>query len=107
MFNSPKKVLTAQSALNTTGKFDGDIAHLYHTLTVISGAGVSAGVVGILVSPDGQHWFAPAANTVTTSAASTVYSVTVGPIAARFAQADISTGITGGTVDAWIAAAGE
>lgn len=107
MYNSAKKVLTAQSALNTTGKFDGDISHLYHTLTVISGAGVSAGKVAVLVSPDGQNWYEPTSNSVSPAAANTVYSVTVGPIAARFAQAKIETAITGGTVDAWIAAAGE
>jgi hypothetical protein len=107
MYNSPKHVLATQSAINTTGKYDGDIAHLYHTLTVLTSAGVSAGVVAVLVSPDGQNWYAPGSNSVTTSAAGTVYSVTVGPIAARYAQAKITTGIVGGTVDAWIAAAGE
>lgn len=106
MYNGAKQIIKAQSAINTTGKYDGNVAHLYHTLTVLAGTGVSAGVVAILVSPDGQNWYAPSSNSVTTSAAG-VSSVTVGPIAAQFAQAKITTGITGGTVSAWVSAAGE
>ena len=101
----PTHAIVALSAAQSAGNLDGGVAHNYHSLTVLSGTGVSAGVVALELSNDGQNWFAPGTNTVTTSAASTVYSVTVGPLPFQFARARISTVITGGTVDAWIASA--
>ena len=101
----PSQAFNAQSAANAAGVLDNGIARAYHSLTVLSGTGVSAGVVSLEVSQDGTNWFAPATNTVTTSAASTLYSVTVGPLPFQFVRARISTGITGGTVSAWVASA--
>jgi hypothetical protein len=98
-------VITTGTTINTAGYFDGGVAHQYHSLFVVSGAGVSAGVVAIEVSNDNVNWLAPATNTVTTSAASTAYSVTVGPLPFQFVRARISTAITGGSVDAYLASA--
>lgn len=101
----PYQALSGASAANAQGVLDNGIARAYHTLTVTSGTGVSAGVVAIELSQDNVNWYAPASNSVTTSAASTVYSVTVGPLPFEFVRARISTGITGGTVSAYLASA--
>jgi hypothetical protein len=97
-------VLVAQSTANAVGGFDGGVAHNYHTLTAVGNTGVSAGVVALELSNDNVNWFAPSTNTVTFTTPATL-SVTVGPSPYQFARARISTVMTGGTVDAFIAAA--
>lgn len=97
---------TNQSALNTFGTpIDNVVARNYHSLFVMTGAGVSAGVVAIQLSNDGVNWVSPASNTVTTNAASTPFTVTVGPSPFQYARAAITTVITGGTVTATVASA--
>jgi hypothetical protein len=103
--NPPQLAFAAQSAINSAGVLDNGIARAYHTLVVQSGASVSAGVVAIELSNDGTNWYAPASNSVTTSAQNTTYSVTVGPLAFEYVRARISTAITGGTVTATLASA--
>ena len=98
------KVLSAASALNTAGQNDYSNAPRTHTLTVVAGAGVSAGAVTLELSQDGVNWFQPTtAPTVplTTAAPGTLFA-TVADVVAQYARARISTVITGGTVDAWI-----
>ena|ERR1700690_1590194 len=102
----PIVALSGASATSAAGVvLDGGEAHAYHTLVVTSSGGVSGGVVALELSHDNVNWFAPASNIVTTAGASTVYGVTVGPVAAQFARARISTVITGGTVTATLASA--
>jgi len=103
----PVHVLSAASALNTAGGRDNGVAATYHTLFVVAGAGVSAGVVTLEVSQDNVNWTGvPTPVTVTTSAPGTSIAVTVAcPV--QYARARISTAITGGTIDAWIAASGD
>lgn len=99
---APQTVLSAVST--GTGSFDFDVAHTTHSMVVTSGAGVSAGVVNLELSHDGTNWYAPGSNTVSTTAANTVYGVTV-TFPARFVRARVSTSITGGTVTASVASA--
>lgn len=98
----PQQVFAAQSAQNTAGQLDNVYVKAYHTLFVVSGGGVSGGVVNIELSNDNATWFAPASNTVTTNAATSAFAVTVGPHAFQYVRARISTAITGGTVTAWV-----
>lgn len=98
-------VITAAAAINTAGSFDFGAAHNYHSLFVVAGTGVSAGIVAIELSNDNTNWFAPTSNTTGAMGAPGVYSVTVGPLPFEFARARISTAITGGTITAYIATA--
>ena len=101
---APQQVITSQSAINTAGGIDGGTARQYHSLFVVAGTGVSAGVVAIELSQDNVNWFAPATNTVTVAAPG-VQALTVGPFPFEFARARISTAITGGTITAYVASA--
>ena len=101
----PLHSITASGTAAAGTVLDGGVAHAYHSLFVVTSAGVTAGTVVIEVSNDNQNWFTPASNSVSTTAASTAYSVTVGPLPFQFARARVSVGITGGTVDAWVASA--
>jgi len=98
------RVLTAQSALNAAGTVDYSGVSRTHTLTVVAGAGVSAGVVSLELSQDGVNWVAETGNTITTAAPGAQSVTLVDKVYAQ-ARARISTVITGGTVDAWIARA--
>ena len=102
----PVHVLAAASALNTAGVRDNGVAATYHTLFVVAGTGVSGGVVTLEISQDNVNWAGvPTPVTVTTSAPGTSIAVTVAcPV--QYLRAGISTAITGGTIDAWIASGG-
>lgn len=92
--------LTAASATGAGSTVDLGSARANITLAVTSSAGVSAGVVALEVSQDNTNWFR-STTTVTTNAASTVFQTSlVG--AWRYARANITTTITGGTVSATI-----
>lgn len=94
----PPATFTAQSAINTAVVLDAGVGHAYHTLIVTGSAGTfTTGTIVIELSDDGTNWFGPASNSIT-PAASTVSSVTVGPIVAQMARARISVAITGGGV---------
>jgi hypothetical protein len=54
-------------------------AHAYHTLSVVAGSGVTAGVVALQLSNDGVNWWQPGSATTTLTAAGTT-AVSVGPI---------------------------
>jgi len=102
----PQKSLFGQSGLNAQGPvLDGGDAHSYHSLIVLTSAGVSAGTVVIELSNDNVNWWGPASNSVTTNAASTVFGVAVGPFPAQYVRSRISLAITGGSVTSWIASA--
>ena len=98
------KVIAAQSALNTAGVDDYTEVARTHTMTVVASAGSSAGVVALELSQDGTNWVAESGNTVTVTTPG-VQSVTIVDKVYTMARARISTAITGGTVDVWIARA--
>lgn len=108
MANGPAPLVSLlnQSALNTVGGYlDLGTCQPNHTLVVTSGAAVSAGAVQLQGSLDATNWFNLGA-AVTTNAASTTFTpivVTNQPV--RFLRATITTGITGGTISAVVAAA--
>lgn len=96
---------TTQSVLNTAGNaLDNIVARPNHSLFVVSGAGVSAGVVTLQGSNDNVNWFNTTA-TVTTNAASATFTAAVATFPYRWVRATITTGITGGTVTATVASA--
>lgn len=100
----PAIVLIGASATGSQAA-DFNTAHNNHSMVVTSSSGVSGGVVNLELSHDGTNWYAPASNTVTASAASTVYAVAVTGFPARFVRARISTLISGGTVTVSVASA--
>lgn len=74
-----------------------------HTLVTISSAGISAGAVQLQGSVDNVNW----ANigTPLTLTASTVQATNATGSPFQFVRANVSTGVTGGTVAAWVASA--
>lgn len=99
------KLLAAQSVDETTSDAIDISGARAVNLVVVSGAGVSNGVVKIEVAMDSAGPFY-VAGTVTTNAASSAFSDALGPgdngFPALWARARIETVITGGTVDAYI-----
>jgi hypothetical protein len=104
--NSPPfQSFSAQSALNTTGQaLDNVEARPQHSLFVTTGAGVSAGVVTLQGSNDGANWFNTSC-TVTTNAANATFAAALANFPFQFVRAAITTGVTGGSVTAWVASA--
>jgi len=100
---APLLSLNAQSSNGTLGTvLDNGVARANHSLWVLTSTGVSAGVVTLMGSNDGTNYFATA-TTATTSSASTAYSVALTNFPYRYLAAKITTGITGGTVTAYVA----
>lgn len=73
------------------------------TMVVTAGVGVSAGVVALEVSQDNVNWYRHVTS-VTTNAPG-VYQAGTLDLAMRYARANITTAITGGTIDATLMAA--
>lgn len=97
----PTHSLTAATATTATAAvLDGVVVRTNSIVVVATGAGVSAGAVSVQGSLDGTHWY-PIGSAMSVSAANTVYTQT-GTVPARYFRAVVSTGITGGSVDAWI-----
>ena len=93
-------IAAGTSGLTTGTVLDNGSMRTNHTLVVTTSAGVTNGVVTLLVSQDNTNFFKAA--TITTNTASTVLAVNfVG--AFRYVRGDITTAITGGTVGATIA----
>lgn len=102
---SPVQSLLNKSATtDVPGVLDNTVARSNHSLFVVSGIGVSAGVVTLQGSNDNVNWFSTSA-TCTTSSASTAYAANVGQFPFRYIQAKITTTITGGTITAYVASA--
>lgn len=94
--------LTAQGTTGAGTTADLGSARANVTLVITTSAGVSAGAVALELSQDNVNWFRRTA--VTTNTASTVFQDSaVG--AWRYARANVTTGITGGTVSATLMAA--
>lgn len=74
-----------------------------HTLVTVATAGITAGAVQLQGSLDNVNWVnLGAAVTLTASSVQTV-SVTGSPF--QFVRANVSTGVTGGSVQAMVASA--
>lgn len=102
---APIASFTTQSALNTFGTaLDNTVARSQHSLFVVTGALVSAGVVTLQGSNDGTNFYSTA-GTVTTVAASTAYAVAVANFPFRYIRAAITTVLVGGTCTAYVASA--
>lgn len=98
--SAPVTAFTSQSAGGTNGAtVDNGVARSNHTLFVMTGAGVSAGVVTLQGSNDGVNWFSTTC-IVTTIAATTPYAAALANFPFRYVRASITTVITGGTVTA-------
>ena len=97
--------LAAVSAVSSGAVLNGIGAHNNHTMVVVSGAGVSGGVVALQGSLDNQSWFnLPGTATVTTSTANTIFApVVITDCPVQFIRAAITTIITGGTISATVA----
>lgn len=103
----PVQSLAAQSATTATPvALDAGTVRSDATLVVTTSTGVSAGVVQLQASMDGVDWWNVSSSSITTSAASTTSQVTSTSTYGRFFRAAITTAITGGTVTAWVGAAG-
>lgn len=100
ILNAPA-TLTAASSTGAGTTVDFGAAKQCITIVVTSGAGVSGGVVTLQLSQDNANWYNHT-GTITTSTASTVFSVSVTGVAFRYARANITTAITGGNVAATI-----
>lgn len=97
---SPTTSLNAQSTVQNGTVLDDGGMREHHTITLISGAGVSSGTVIFQTSMDNTNWFN--AVTFSTTTASVVASADVVG-AFRYSRAAITVAITGGTVTALIA----
>lgn len=93
-------VLDDQSSTGASGTVDFGSAKGDITLAIVAGSGVSAGAVALEVSHDASNWFR--GTPVTQSAQGVTQSTISG--AWRYGRANITTAITGGTVDATIMA---
>lgn len=94
------QVLTNQSSTGASGTVNFGSAKQNITLAITAGAGVSAGAVALEVSQDASNWFR--VTPVTQSAQGVTQSNQQG--AWRYARANITTAITGGTVSATLMA---
>lgn len=83
---------------------DNDSSKAVHGIIVVTGTGVSAGTVVLQVSHDNVNWFTTAAS-VSTASASAVLSATAVTFPARYVRANVTVGITGGTISATVASA--
>ncbi len=96
-------IVAGTSATGAGTALDGAVPHSTHTLVVLTSAGVASGVVTLQLSLDNTNWFS-FATTITTNAATTVFSQTATG-AFRYVRANITTIIGGGTITAWVASA--
>lgn len=97
----PIKSLNAVSATGAGTALDGLACRANAVLTVTTSAGTSAGSVVLEGSLDGAN-YVTLGSAVTTSAASTTYTVVAANTYMRYVRARVATGITAGTVTAWV-----
>lgn len=100
----PLVSINAGQAIANGAALDNKSCRANHTAAVLSSAGVTAGTVQLQGSLDGVSWF-PLGAALNINAAGTVFTVSVGAVAARFIRAQITVGITGGTVTATVGSA--
>lgn len=102
-FDNGKKVLTAQSALNTTSNpiYLGGNLNNHHAMQITTNGTVTGGVVALERSLDGLNWESDVSTTLTTTG-TIVQGATDYP--AMWLRVKITTAITGGgTVDVRVA----
>jgi hypothetical protein len=103
----PVESLVGKSAASATSAIlDAGTVRPNATLVVTTTAGVSAGVVALQASMDATNFWNVPSSSITTSAASTTSAVTSTSAYGRYFRAAITTTVTGGTVNAWVAASG-
>jgi hypothetical protein len=100
--------LTVLSGVSTTGAgnlvLDNGCSKACHSLIVTTGASVTAGTVKLELSHDNTNWFTTSVS-LSTTAQNTVYAGQVADTPAQYVRANITSGITGGTVTASVASA--
>lgn len=92
------------SATGAGTALNGNLPHNNHTLVVLTSAGVTAGAVQLQGSLDNVNWF-NLGSALSTTAATTVYSVSVANTPFQYIRANVTSTITGGTITAWVASA--
>ncbi len=102
--------VTSLSAVSATGPgvaLDNTGVRNNHNLVVNTSAGVSAGTVVLQGSQDGTNWFLfnPTISVSTTSANATFVGTPATLTPVRFLRANVTVGITGGTITALVASA--
>lgn len=97
------------TALFNTGFFNAaanNLCRSNHTMVVVSGAGVATGTVQFQGTLDNVNWF-NLGTAVSTTTPSTVFPPVVVPNQPIMGiAANITAGITGGTISAWVASSG-
>lgn len=101
---SPQQSILNGGAVANGLALDNGASKANHSLVVVTGAGVSAGVVTLQGSNDGSNWFSTA-STVTTNAANATFAVGLAAFPFQWVRAAITTIITGGTITAIVASA--
>jgi hypothetical protein len=101
----PIKSLSAVSATGAGTALDGVVSRANAVATITTSSGVSAGSVVLEGSLDGIN-FITLGSAVTTSAASTTYTVASTSSFFRFVRARVATLISGGTISAWVSLSG-
>jgi len=103
----PLQSLTNVSATGPGAVLDNTGVRNNHAMVVVSGAGVSGGVVTLQGSQDNVNWFVFTPTVlITVNAANNVFPIataTLTPV--RYLRANITTIISGGTISAWVASA--
>lgn len=110
----PFPVLPAGSTAGNGSPVDLGVPMSSHTLVVVGSAGITAGAVQLQIAAD-YNPGNPAANPGTwvnigsplTATASVAVTASVANVPARFIRATVSTGITGGSVAAYLISAGQ
>jgi hypothetical protein len=98
---APLKSIAAGTALASGTARDNGSCRNNHNIVAVTSAGVSAGGVQLQGSLDNVNWFPLGAALPCAAASTTFFQATVG-IPARYVRGNISTAITGGTVDVWV-----
>jgi hypothetical protein len=102
---APIQSLNAVSATGAGTALDGLVSRANASATVTTSAGVSAGSVVLEGSLDGAN-FVTLGSAISTTAATTTYTVAATNVFMRFVRARVATAITGGTISAWVSVSG-
>ena len=94
---TPITSLTAVSAIGAGTALDGAVVRQNAVATVTTSAGVTAGSVVLEGSIDGTN-YVTLGSAISTTAASTTYTVAATNVFVRYARLRVATAITGGTV---------
>ena len=102
---APLVSLSAVSATGAGTALDGLVVRASAVATVTTSAGVSAGSVVLEGSLDGTN-FVTLGSAVSTTSASTTYTVAATNVFMRYVRARVATAITGGTISAAVGVSG-